>query len=265
MIHPTAVVHPRAELDPTVEIGPHAVVEAGVMIGANCKIGPHAHFLGPTSIGANNRFHAGCVIGDEPQDLKYKGQPTRLVIGESNVFREHFTAHRSNSEAEDTTIGSHNLFMVGSHVGHNCHIGNHVVFANGALAAGHVVVEDRAFVSGSCLIHQFARVGALAMMRGGSAISQDLPPFTVATGPNGMCGLNVVGLRRAGVSPEARLELRELYRALFRNGDPLRGAITAARERFNGELAERMLDFVANARRGVCRHVGSRGLGSLDD
>jgi UDP-N-acetylglucosamine acyltransferase len=258
MIHHTAIVHPAAELDPSVDVGPFCVIESGVMIGAGCKLGPHVHVLGPTSIGRDNRFHTGCVIGDAPQDLKYKGQPTRLVIGDDNVFREYFTAHRSNSESEDTTIGSHNLFMSGSHVGHNCHVGNNVVFANGVLAAGHVTVEDRAFLSGSCLVHQFARVGTLAMMQGGSAISQDLPPFTIAHGANQICGLNVVGLRRAGVSADARLELRELYRTLFRRGVPMRRALDEARERFTGELSKRMIDFVASARRGVCGHVGSR-------
>jgi UDP-N-acetylglucosamine acyltransferase len=265
MIHPTAIIDARAELDPSVEIGPYSVIEAGVMIGAGCRIGPHVHLLGPTSIGANNCFHTGCVVGDAPQDLKYKGEPTRLVIGEGNVFREFFTAHRSNSEKEDTTIGSNSLFMSGSHVGHNCHIGNHVVFANGALAAGHVIVEDRAFLSGSCLVHQFARVGTMAMMQGGAAISQDLPPFTIATGENGICGLNVVGLRRAGVTSEARHELRQLYRALFRRGVPMSEALAESRVRFTGELSKRMIEFVAAARKGVCRHVGSAGIADSVD
>ena len=258
-IHPTAIVHPRAELDPSVEVGPYTVIEAGVMIGPNCQIGPHAHFLGPTSIGADNRFHAGCVIGDAPQDLKYKGQPTRLVIGEGNVFREHFTAHRSNSEAEDTLIGSRSLFMAGSHVGHNSRVGDHVVFANGALVAGHVIVEDRAFLSGSCLVHQFARVGTMAMMQGGSAISQDLPPYTIAHGANLLGGLNIVGLRRAGVSAAQRLELGDLYRLLFRGSGALHEALADARARFQGELSLRMIEFVAAAgRRGVCRHARGR-------
>jgi UDP-N-acetylglucosamine acyltransferase len=265
MIHPTAVVHPHAELDSSVEVGPYSIIEAGVMVGAGSRIGPHVHLLGPISIGLNNRFHTGCVVGDDPQDLKYEGQSTRLVIGDGNVFREHFTAHRSNSETEETTIGSNNLFMSGSHVGHNCHIGSNVVFANGALAAGHVRIEDRAFLSGSCLVHQFARVGTLAMMQGGAAVSQDLPPYTMATGENGICGLNVVGLRRAGVTSEARQELRELYRLLFRRGVPMTQALAESRGRFTGELSQRMIEFIAAARKGVCRHVGAPGFGDTAD
>ncbi len=258
MIHPTAIVDPRAEIDPSVEIGPYSVIDAGVKVAANCWLGPHVHLTGHTSIGANNRFHAGCVIGDAPQDVKYKGEPTRLVIGENNIFREHFTAHRSNSEKEDTTIGSNNMFMSGSHVAHNCHIGNFVIVANGGLIAGHATVEDRAFISGTCLIHQFARVGTLAMMQGGSGISKDLPPFTVATGANTICGLNVVGLRRNGYSSEARLELRQLYHALFMTDEPFRAALAAARDKYTGDASRRMLDFIAASKRGVCSHRDRR-------
>ena len=125
-------------------------------------------------------FHAGSVIGDAPQDLKYQDEPTRLRIGDRNVFREHVTVHRSNSLDTETVIGSDNFLMVNAHVGHNCMLGNHVIMANGVLLAGHVEVGDRAFISGNCLVHQFCRIGTLALMQGGAAISQDLPPFTVA-------------------------------------------------------------------------------------
>ncbi|PYI81986.1 MAG: acyl-[acyl-carrier-protein]--UDP-N-acetylglucosamine O-acyltransferase, partial [Verrucomicrobia bacterium] len=162
-------------------------------------------------VGAHNQFHTGCVIGDGPQDLKYKGEPTRLRIGDRNIFREHVTVHCSNKWDEDTVIGSHNFLMAHCHIGHNCMVGNHVVVANGALLGGHAVVQDRAFISGNCLVHQGVRVGMLALMQGGSAISKDLPPFTVARGDNGICGLNTVGLRRAGFTSEQRLELKRLY------------------------------------------------------
>ena len=260
MIHPTAIVHPAAELDPSVDVGPFCVIESGVMIGAGCKLGPHVHVLGPTSIGRDNRFHTGCVIGDAPQDLKYKGQPTRLVIGDDNVFREYFTAHRSNSESEDTTIGSHNLFMSGSHVGHNCHVGNNVVFANGVLAAGHVTVEDRAFLSGSCLVHQFARVGTLAMMQGGSAISQDLPPFWIVQGAiNVVIGVNVVGMRRAGVPHDEIQAVRTAYKLINRSGL----TIPQALERIEAELGalpatRQLVDFIRSAKRGVCTAIHKR-------
>jgi UDP-N-acetylglucosamine acyltransferase len=200
MIHPTAIVHPRARLDPTVTIGPYAVIEEHVVLGPDCVVGPQVHLTGHTTIGAGNRFHAGCVIGDAPQDLKYAGAPTRLRIGDHNVFREHVTVHCAAGEAGETVVGAHNFLMAHSHVAHDGRLGNHVILANGALLGGHVSVGDRAFISGNCLVHQFVRIGTLALMQGGSGISKDLPPYTVARGDNGICGLNTVGLRRAGVS-----------------------------------------------------------------
>jgi len=252
MIHPTAIVHPQAKLDSTTRIGPYAVIDEGVEIGPHCVIGPHVYLTGLAAIGSHNQFHAGCVIGDAPQDLKYKGEPTRLRIGDHNVFREHVTVHRSNKIGEETIIGSHNFLMAHSHVGHNARLGDHVILANGALLAGHVAVQDRAFISGHCLLHQFVRVGTLALMQGGSAISKDVPPYTVARGYNGICGLNTIGLRRAGLAAEARLELKQIYRALFRNNLNPRPALAAARNQFKGAAAKLLLDFVAESTRGVC-------------
>jgi UDP-N-acetylglucosamine acyltransferase len=256
MIHPTAIIHPKAKLDATVQVGPYAVIEGGVELGADCIVGPHAYLTGETQIGTGNRFHAGCVIGDAPQDLKYKGEPTRLRIGDHNVFREHVTIHRSNKTTEDTVIGSHNFFMASSHVAHNCTVGDHVILANGALLGGHAVVQDRAFISGNCLVHQFTRVGTLALMQGGAAISQDLPPFAIAQRENEICGLNVVGLRRAGLTAEQRLELKRLYHHLFRSGKNLREALAAARKIFNSPPAKVLLDFIGEAKRGVCSDSG---------
>ena len=174
MLHPTAIIAPTARLAADVQVGPYAVIDAQVTLGPGCVVGPHTHLTGHTTIGARNRFHAGCVIGDAPQDLKYKDEPTRLRIGDGNVFREHVTVHRSNKLAEDTVIGSNCLFMANCHIGHNSNVGNHVIIANGALLGGHVTVEDRAFISGNCLLHQFVRVGTLAMMQGGSGIGKAL-------------------------------------------------------------------------------------------
>jgi UDP-N-acetylglucosamine acyltransferase len=205
MIHPTAVIDPQAQLDASVSVGPYAVIDAHVVVGPRCAIGAQVHLTGHTTIGANNRFHTGAVIGDAPQDLKYQNEPTRLVVGDDNVFREHVTVHRSNQLAEATVIGHRNFLMAHSHVGHNSCLGNHIILANGALLGGHVSVEDRAFISGNCLVHQFVRIGTLALMQGGAAVSQDLPPYTIARGDNGICGLNSVGLRRAGFTSEQRL------------------------------------------------------------
>lgn len=252
MIHPTAVIHPGAQLDPTTRVGPFAVIDEQVVVGAHCRIGPQVYLTGVTTIGAHNIFHAGCVIGDAPQDLKYRGDLTRLRIGDRNVFREHVTIHRSNKLTEDTVIGSDNLFMAHSHVGHNSQLGDQIILANGALLGGHVTVEDRAFISGNCLLHQFVRVGTLALMQGGSAISKDLAPFTIARGDNAICGLNVIGLRRAGWSSDQRLELKRLYRFLFRSMQPIRAAVAEARGQFTGDHARRFLDFIASSKRGVC-------------
>ncbi|MBX3733473.1 MAG: acyl-ACP--UDP-N-acetylglucosamine O-acyltransferase [Verrucomicrobiae bacterium] len=257
MIHPTACVHPAARLGLRCEIGPHAVVDAQVVLGADNHIGPGVYLTGHTEIGDRNRFHAGCVVGDAPQDAKYAGGPTRLRIGHDNTVREHATIHRSNQETEDTVIGDGNLLMVGSHVGHNARVGNGAVLANGALLAGHVEVGDRAFVSGNCLVHQFCRIGRLALMQGGSAISLDLPPFCVAWGENRLGGLNAVGLRRAGVSAEDRLILRRAYHRLFRSRDRRVVALAAVRESLGGHpLVDELLRFVESSRRGVCAGSG---------
>ena len=252
MIHPAAVIHSRAEVDSSAIIGPYAVVDAEVVIGPGCEIGPHVYITGHTMIGANNRFHAGCVIGDAPQDLKYKGQPTVLQIGAHNIFREHVTIHRSNQVEEGTLIGNHNFFMANSHVGHNTRVGDNVIIANGALLGGHVIVEDRVFISGNCLVHQFVRIGTLALMQGGAAVSKDLPPFTVARGDNTICGLNTIGLRRAGISPAKRLELKSLYHQLFLRGLNLRATLAEARGKFTGKFATQLISFIEASKRGVC-------------
>jgi UDP-N-acetylglucosamine acyltransferase len=251
MIHPSAVIHPRAQLDATVTVGPGAVIDADVTLGPDCVVDPLVHLTGHTTIGAGNRFHTGCVIGDAPQDLKYGGAPTRLRIGDRNIFREHVTVHRSNRLDEDTVLGSDNFLMAHCHVGHNCVLGDRVALANGATLGGHVLVQDRAFLSGNCLVHQFVRVGTLALMQGGSAISKDLPPYTIARGDNAICGLNIIGLRRAGLDAAARLELKRLYHVLFRSGRNLREAAAAAREEFAGAASRVLLEFIAGSRRGV--------------
>ena len=252
MIHATAIIHPKAELDPSVRIGAYAVVDEGLRVGPHCVIGPHVYLTGNTFVGEDNQFFAGCVIGEAPQDLKYRGAPTALRIGDHNVFREHASVHRSSKVGEETIVGSHNYLMAHCHVAHNCRVGDYVIMANGALLGGHVTLGDRSFISGNCLVHQFVRVGTLALMQGGSAVSKDLPPYTVARGDNGICGLNTIGLRRAGLTPAERLELKELYHALFRSGVNLRAALVEARKRFSSPCAKVMLEFLAGSERGVC-------------
>jgi UDP-N-acetylglucosamine acyltransferase len=246
-------------------VGPYVVIDEAVEIGAECIVGPHVYITGQTTIGARNRFFAGCVIGEAPQDLKYRNEPTGVSIGRDNVFREHVTVHRSSKIGEQTKIGSHNFLMQHSHVAHNVVLGDYVILAGGALLAGYARVDDRAFISGNCLVHQFVRVGTLALMQGGSAISKDLPPFSVAHQENILCGLNVVGMRRAGISAAERQELKQVYRALFRGGKNLREAVVAARKKFSSEPARLMLEFIASSKRGICFDTGARRESALEE
>ncbi|MCP5524438.1 MAG: acyl-ACP--UDP-N-acetylglucosamine O-acyltransferase [Verrucomicrobiales bacterium] len=262
-IHPSAVIDPAAHLDPSVEVGPGAVIDAGVTLGPGCVVGPHVHLTGRTTIGPGNRFHAGSVIGDAPQDTKYRDTPTGLVIGEGNVFREHVTVHRSNTPEERTEIGSHCFLMANSHVGHNSRLGDHVILANGVLLGGHVEVGNAAFLSGNSVVHQFVRVGALAMLQGASAVSQDLPPFVMARGRNSSSGLNTVGLRRAGITAAVRLELRQLYHVLFLGTAPMQERLAAARAVAQSAEGRLLVDFVASSRRG-CIRARNRSLEDLE-
>jgi UDP-N-acetylglucosamine acyltransferase len=252
VIHSTAIIHPEALVDASVEVGPYCVVDKGVRIAAGCKLGPHVYVTGQTEIGVGNQFFAGCVIGEAPQDLKYDGKPTRVVIGSNNVFREHVTVHRATDTAGQTVIGSHNFLMANAHVGHNARLGDRIIMANGALLGGHVTVFDKAFISGNCVVHQYCRVGALTIMQGGTSLSVDMPPFTMVHEVNILCGLNSVGLRRAGFSSEERLELKRLYRALFRQGMLMSKAVAAARSEYSSPAAKELLDFIASSKRGVC-------------
>lgn len=259
MIHPTAIIHPKAKLGAGVRIGAYTVVDEHVEIGAECTLGPHVYITGHTVLGARNSIHAGAVIGDLPQDLRFKGGETGVRIGEQNVIREHVTVHRSNRVEEPTIIGSGCLLMAHSHVGHNTRLHDQVILANGALLAGHVTVGERAFISGNCLVHQFVRVGMLVMMQGGAGVSKDLPPYTIAQGRNGICGLNSIGLRRAGFSSEARLELRRLYHLIFRSGRKFASALEEARAAAQSEAAKTLVDFLAAGTRGFCTDVSRRG------
>jgi UDP-N-acetylglucosamine acyltransferase len=254
-IHATAVVHPKAELHSSVSVGPYSVIEEGVRIGEGCLIGPHVHLVGNLEIGAGCRFHAGAVVGDAPQDLKYQDEPTWVRIGSDNIFREHVTVHRSNTPEEDTVIGAGNFFMAHSHVGHNARIGDSNTLVNGALIGGHVIVEDRVLLAGNCGVHQFVRVGTLAMIQGGAGLSKDLPPFMMSRALNTVCGLNSVGLRRAGFTIEERTELKQLYRHLYSGKLGMSDAVIQGMELFTSPPSQRVLSFVQASKRGVCRNV----------
>jgi UDP-N-acetylglucosamine acyltransferase len=217
-IHPTAVVEPSAELAEGVEIGPYAIIGADVAIGEGTRVGPHVIVEGRTVIGRNCALHIGAALGGAPQDRKYGGEPTSLIIGDDNEIREYVTIHRGSGEGAETVIGDGNLLMAYSHIGHNCRIGSHIMLTNYAGISGHVIIEDRAGIGGMVGVHQFVRIGRLAMVGGYSKVAQDVPPFMLVDGrPARPIGLNVLGLRRAGVPPETRDSLKRAFRLLYRS------------------------------------------------
>jgi UDP-N-acetylglucosamine acyltransferase len=235
-IHPSAVVHTEAALGEGVRVGPFAVIDAGV------------------TLGANNHFHAGCVIGDTPQHLGYEGEPTRVEIGDGNTFREHVTVHRGMpANGGVTRIGNGNLFMVNSHVAHDCVVGDRAIFANGAVIGGYATVMDGAFLSGNTCVHQHCRVGRLAMLSGTSSVSQDLPPFWIVQEINIVHGVNVVGMRRAGIPNEQIMGVRRAFKAINRSGLTIRAALEQI-ETADGHLAavRELVEFVRASKRGIC-------------
>lgn len=218
-IHPTAVVDKSAVVDPTAEIGPYAVIGPKTTIGARTKVGAHV-VIEYATVGADNVFHPGCYVGTPPQDLKYAGEETRLVMGDKNVVRECVTINRGTAQGGGvTSIGSNCLFMACSHVAHDCKVGNGVIIVNAVLLAGHVHIGDMAVLGGACAIHQYNRIGRLAMLGGGSMNGQDVLPFTNTQGDRAVLrGINMLGLKRAGVPPESRTALKNAYKVLFLSG-----------------------------------------------
>ncbi len=201
-VHATAVVAPEAQLAADVRVGPHCVIEGPVRLGAGCELQPHVTIMGDTTVGAGNVFFPGAVIGAAPQDLKYGGEPVRLVIGDRNQFREHVTAHPGTVQDRGVTeIGSDGLFMVGSHIAHDCRLGDRVILANHVLLAGHITIHDGAILNGASACHHFTTVGRLAYVGGLTRITQDVHPFTIVEGhPARVRACNVIGLQRAGVA-----------------------------------------------------------------
>jgi UDP-N-acetylglucosamine acyltransferase len=255
-IHPLAQVDPRAVLGPGTTVGPFCVVGAEVEIGPDCVLHPHAVIAGPAVLGAGNRVFPFACLGMEPQDLKYAGERTTLRVGDRNVFREGVTVHRGTSGGGgETVVGSDNLLMAGTHIAHDCRVGDRVIFANAATLAGHVTVEEGATVGAFSGVHQFCRVGRHAYIGGYSVITQDAPPFVLTVGNRARThGINVVGLQRKKFTPEAIQALRRAYRLLFRAHLPLEEAIAKVRAEMAGQADVMVLtDFVATSQRGVIR------------
>lgn len=226
LIHPTAVIHPGAQLHPSVKIGAYAVIGEMVRVGPDTTIGAHVVLEGRTEIGARNQIFAGAVIGSEPQDLKYDGAPTWVRIGDDNRIREYVTINRATGAGDATVIGNGNLLMAYVHVAHDCVIGNSVVIANNLAMAGHVHIESRAVIGGGVAIHQFVHIGRLAMVGGMSRIDRDVPPYTLVEGnPSRVRSLNLVGLKRSGMTPTQLGLLKKAFRTIYRSGYSLKEAL----------------------------------------
>lgn len=255
-IHPTAVVAPDVELAGGVEIGPYAVVGPDVHIGENTVIGSHVVIEGHTDIGARCRVFQFASIGVQPQDLKFRGEPTRVVIGNDNTIREFVTIHRATvSDIGVTIMGDHNLIMAYSHIAHNCKLGNHVIMVNAANLAGHIHVEDYAIIGGLTGVHQFTRIGAHCIIGGASAISKDVAPYLLVSGNRAKPhGLNLIGLKRRGFKEGTIRALKDAYRLIFRSSLLLRTAIEKVRNEVEDcPEVRHFVEFIEQSKRGICR------------
>jgi UDP-N-acetylglucosamine acyltransferase len=255
-IHPTAVVEPGAQIDPSCEIGPYAVVGPHVKLGAGTAVGAHAVVAGRTTMGEGNRVFPHAVIGEIPQDLKYRGEPTALVVGDRNTFRECVTVNLGTVQGGGvTTVGNGCLLMAYSHVGHDCRLGDGAIIANSVALAGHVVLEDHVHMSGLAAAHQFCRIGRLAFVSGLTGVAMDVPPYCTVAGPRAeLAGLNTVGMQRAGMSEEQIGRVKQAYKVVFRSNLGLAEALAELEQELGGhpEIAH-VLGFLRSSQRGITR------------
>ncbi len=249
-----AVVSKSAKIADSVEIGPFAVIEDEVEIGANVKIAAQAYIANGTNIGDGAQIHMGACIGDLPQDLGFdKNKKTFVMIGKNTVIREHATIHRATTEGSATTVGDNCYLMAVSHVGHDCHVGNNVIVANGALLAGHVSVEDYAFISGNVVIHQFCRIGEACMIGGFTGINKDVPPYMLVRGPSVVRGINIIGLRRLKFPREVILSIKEAYKLIFASGLNTSQALERIKKLKSSKELDHLMDFILGSKRGICK------------
>ena len=250
-IHPLAVVSPDARLGVGVRVAPFATIEADVHLGDFCTVASGAVLKAGVRAGCHNEFGEHVVIGGAPQHVARPQDIGRVEIGDHNVFREHATVHRALKPGTTTTVGDHNYVMSGVHFGHDCVIGSNCIFANAALLGGHVTVEDRAFVSGAVAVHQFCRIGRLAMVGGHARVVQDVPPYMLLDGQSGcVVGLNIVGLRRSGHSAEDIATLKAAYRTIYRRGLPWRDVLDALQAEFTTAPVAHLRTFLTGGSRG---------------
>jgi UDP-N-acetylglucosamine acyltransferase len=255
MIHPTAIVHPKAQLGSGCEIGPYCVIGENVALGDGCKLHSHIVIDGHTKLGRENEIFPFASLGLKTQDLKWKGGITRTEIGDGNTFREYVTIHSATGDGEVTRVGSHNTILAYCHIAHNCTLGDRIIMSNVATLAGHVTVEDHAVVGGLAAVHQFCRIGKMSMIGGCSKIVQDVPPFMIVDGnPGETRTINKVGMERHGISEEAQNALRQAYKILFREGLTIPNALVKI-ESDLPKLPEvlHLLNFVRTSERGISK------------
>jgi UDP-N-acetylglucosamine acyltransferase len=250
----TARVHPDATIGPRTRIGEFCVIERDVAIGADCMLEPYVFIKRWTTLGDRNEISAGTVLGTDPLDKNFKGERSYLRIGDGNKIREHYTISRGTQPESVTTIGDGNYIMTSGHIAHNCAIGNDTVIASCALVAGHVEVEDRAFISGGVVIHQYSKIGRLAMIGGNTRVNLDVPPFFLYSGFNVEAkGLNLVGLKRAGFTPAQVKLLKQAYQTLYRSGLKLEEALLKIETEIPDEHTSHLVRFIRGSKRGICR------------
>ena len=253
-IHPSALVDPSARIASDVEVGPGAIIGSGAVIGEGCRIQAHAVITGQVRMGARNTVGYGAILGAEPQDFDFKPATlSDVIIGSDNVFREYVTIHRGTKEGSSTTVGNNNFLMVGVHLGHNVSVADRVIIANNCLLGGYASVEEGAVLGGGSVFHQFVRVGRLCMVRGGERFNKDIPPYVSAYGTSLVAGINAIGLRRAGLSSEVRLEIKRAFRLIYRSGLNAAQALEEAKKSDWCPEAQAFFDFIATAKkRGFC-------------
>ncbi|MFC1735600.1 acyl-ACP--UDP-N-acetylglucosamine O-acyltransferase [Candidatus Hydrogenedentota bacterium] len=252
MIHPTAIVDPTAELDSSVEVGPYATIEANVRIGAGSKLLTHAFVGEGTILGENNEIHMGAVIGHHPQHRGWEGVSGATQIGNDNIFREYVTIHRSWKADQHTIIGDDNLFMALSHVGHDSVVGSHCNIANNCLFSGHVVLGDGIFASGGAGVHQFVSIGDMAMLGAYSRNKKDVPPYALIWGDGEVTAINMVALKRSGVSAEGRSAVKKAYHLLYHSGLNVSQALEEIKKLPSQPEVDKLIDFIESSKRGIC-------------
>ena len=253
-IHPSAIIAKGASLDSDIEVGPYTIIGNGVKIKKGVQIGSFCVLESDVTIGAGCKIFSGVVIGSIPQDLKYSGAPTAVVIGENNIIREYVTINLSTTEGKETSVGDDNLIMAYSHIAHDCVVGNHCVIANGGTLAGHVTLEDRVVIGGLVAIHQFVRIGTVSIIGGCSKVVTDIPPYATCDGhPAKFYGLNTVGLKRAGISQAVIHDLKEAYKIFFQSSLNKKHALEEIKKKIpSSPEVQQVIDFLSSSERGIC-------------